>query len=104
MCGINYVKRLRPRRAEPLLLRSESFLHLADFPLDLAADLFDPAFGCQAGIVRDSSNFLFNAAFYFAQRSLRFVLEALLHGLSPPIRPTSRDRPLAVRVLPNSFA
>ena len=83
----------RPSSARFLLLRSEDFLHLPDFLLNFAADLFDLAFGYQAGIVRGSSNFLFSASFHFMQPS-------------PPIRafPSSRDWPLAVRGLPNSFA
>src|SRR6185437_11363671 len=63
---------------------SDDLLHLADFLSNFPADLFALAFGLQVGIVRGSSNFLFNAAFHFVQPSIRFVLDALLHGLFPP--------------------
>jgi hypothetical protein len=55
--------------------------------LDLAADLFDLGFGYQARIVRGSSNFLL---WIVSSHSADF--------------PSSRERPLAVRVLPNRFA
>jgi hypothetical protein len=40
-----------PAREEPLLLRSEGFLHLAEFLLDLIADLFDLAFRSKRGLL-----------------------------------------------------
>src|SRR5579864_3425582 len=65
------------------MLFSEDFLHLADFLLDLPTYLFDLAFGFQIGIVRRSSNLLFNSTFHLVKLSSCFVLSASLHWLSP---------------------
>src|SRR5271157_5272886 len=72
-----------PRQAEPYLLFPEYFLHLADFPLYLPGDLLANAFGFQVGIVRRSSNLLFNSTFHLVKLSFCLVLNALLHGFSP---------------------
>ena len=74
------------RQAEPSTLFFEDFLHLAYFLLDFPAYLFDLAFGFQVGIVRRSSNLLFNFTFQLVKLSFCFVLSALPHGLSPLTR------------------
>lgn len=89
---LHRVKRLRLRQAEPSPLRSEAFLHLADFLLDLPPDLFDLALGFYVGIVCCcSSNLLFDFTFHLVKRSFCFVLSALLHGLGAGTCQQERD-------------
>src|SRR5450759_5881683 len=64
----------------------DDFFQLADFLLDFPGNLFAKTFGFQVGIVRRSSNLLFNFTFHIVKRSFCFVLYALLHGSSPLTR------------------
>src|ERR1035437_4809186 len=50
-------------------LYPDDFLHLADFLLDLPANLLALAFGFQLGIVRRSSNLFFNFTFHLVKRA-----------------------------------
>jgi hypothetical protein len=65
-----------------LFLGAEDFFGGGDFLLGAAANFFEAAFGRQAGTVDRSSCFFFDAALQVVKRSLRFVSDASLHGLS----------------------
>lgn len=63
-------------------LEAESFLHLADFLFDFAADRFALAFGYQLGIVDYPADLFLNFAFQFVKLPRGTVPNTLLHGFS----------------------
>ena len=65
--------------ARRLLL--EDFLDLAEFLLELTADFFDLAFGFEAGLVQDATDFLFDRALHFVECAFGFVSCASIHAV-----------------------
>jgi hypothetical protein len=60
-----------------LLLKNR--FNLADFLLDFSGKFFVLAVGCQAGIVRELSRFLFGLAFQFMQLAFDLIVRARFH-------------------------
>jgi hypothetical protein len=67
----------------PTHLLIEHLFNLSYFPLRLAGELFNLAFGSQVGIVCDLAHLLFDGSLRFVQSASDFVLHALRHLDSP---------------------
>src|ERR1700735_1475487 len=57
----------------------DNFLHLADFLLDCAADLFADTFAFQVRIVRHPADCFLNLALYFVNRANYLILSTWFH-------------------------
>src|SRR5580704_3445604 len=71
-----------PMPAATAYLLPKNFLHLPDFLLYLAGDLFRFTFVLEVGIVCQLSNFFFHFSLQVVQLALDFILYSWLHRLS----------------------
>jgi len=75
-------RKISPGCASFILLLEQLF-NLADFPLDLAGELFVLAFCHEVGTVRYLAHFLFGFSFHFVDLAFDLILFAWFHLFSP---------------------